>query len=356
MHTIELDSAPSLASLYARAVSASVLPGSRNQLPDRRCVLRGVELEPERVAAYSRVCGFGVRSEIPATYPHVLVFPLHLSLMAERSFPFPALGLVHIANAIDLCAPIPVGDTLDLTVWAADLRPHDRGRQFDLHAEANLDDSLVWREVSTYLRRESSDSSRRRSERANEDRGAGLTVSADWSVPGDIGRRYADVSGDRNPIHLHPLLARPIRIPERDRPRDVDEGAMPRLVRRLAPAGVRDRDRVQVAAANSRDSPAMERPTRRRMGLSSGEPGRRADSRRRLDLGRAPRAVGEPIGRALSAPGSGCFGCAARSGRELVRRERRNLIGPLYRSRPKVRFYRPPTGMQRSPLTRPEVW
>jgi acyl dehydratase len=213
MDTIELDSAPSLASLYARAVSASILPGSRSALPDRRLVLRGVELERERVAAYSRVCGFGARSEIPATYPHVLAFPLHLSLMAERSFPFPALGLVHIANAIDLCAPIPVGDTLDLTVWAADLRPHDRGRQFDFHAEASLEDSLVWREVSTYLRRESSDSSSRRSERANEDWGAGLTLSADWSVPGDIGRRYADASGDRNPIHLHPLLARPFGFP-----------------------------------------------------------------------------------------------------------------------------------------------
>jgi len=27
-------------------------------------------------------------------------------------------------------------------------------------------------------------------------------------VPADIGRRYAEVSGDRNPIHLHPLTAR----------------------------------------------------------------------------------------------------------------------------------------------------
>ena len=29
-----------------------------------------------------------------------------------------------------------------------------------------------------------------------------------WNVPGDIGRRYAAVSGDRNPIHLHPLTAK----------------------------------------------------------------------------------------------------------------------------------------------------
>jgi acyl dehydratase len=32
-------------------------------------------------------------------------------------------------------------------------------------------------------------------------------------VPGDIGRRYADVSGDRNPIHLHPLSAKAFGMP-----------------------------------------------------------------------------------------------------------------------------------------------
>jgi acyl dehydratase len=31
---------------------------------------------------------------------------------------------------------------------------------------------------------------------------------ATWRVPGDIGRRYAAVSGDVNPMHLHPLAAR----------------------------------------------------------------------------------------------------------------------------------------------------
>ena len=32
-------------------------------------------------------------------------------------------------------------------------------------------------------------------------------------MPGEVGRRYADVSGDRNPIHLHPLSARLFGMP-----------------------------------------------------------------------------------------------------------------------------------------------
>jgi len=47
--------------------------------------------------------------------------------------------------------------------------------------------------------------------RDSESDGAGearLDVSAEWQVPGDVGRRYAAVSGDRNPIHMHPVTAR----------------------------------------------------------------------------------------------------------------------------------------------------
>ncbi|SCD77380.1 MaoC like domain-containing protein, partial [Streptomyces sp. DpondAA-D4] len=39
-------------------------------------------------------------------------------------------------------------------------------------------------------------------------RRAGLPAVAEWRLPGDLGRRYGAVSGDRNPIHLHPLTAR----------------------------------------------------------------------------------------------------------------------------------------------------
>jgi acyl dehydratase len=34
-----------------------------------------------------------------------------------------------------------------------------------------------------------------------------------WTVGGDVGRRYARVSGDANPIHLHPLAAKPLGQP-----------------------------------------------------------------------------------------------------------------------------------------------
>jgi acyl dehydratase len=205
----ELSGPPSLPRLYAQAVLGPMIPGGEDELPDRTMVLTGAAVEEERVVSYCRVCGFGVRSDVPGTYPHVLVFPLHLCLMTDRSFPFSVLGLVHIANRIEALRPIPIGSSLDLSVRAEDLRSHRRGRQFDLVSEANLDGELAWRARSTYLSRGDGGNGGS-GEGAERDEGAQeeLEACAEWRVPGDMGRRYAAVSGDRNPIHMHPLSAR----------------------------------------------------------------------------------------------------------------------------------------------------
>jgi len=42
-----------------------------------------------------------------------------------------------------------------------------------------------------------------------EDAAAGAT----WKLEGDLGRRYAAVSGDRNPIHMHAWTAKPLGFP-----------------------------------------------------------------------------------------------------------------------------------------------
>src|SRR5262249_36062481 len=116
-------------------------------------LVRGVEVQTEELSAYNRVCGFRLRDTVPATYPHVLAFPLSMSLMTEPTFPYPVIGLIHVANAITQTRPISIGEPLDISVRAADLRPHERGTQFDIVATASVGGVEVWRDVSTYLRK-----------------------------------------------------------------------------------------------------------------------------------------------------------------------------------------------------------
>jgi acyl dehydratase len=191
--------------LYAKIVLGAVRPRPK-ELPDRE-LTRSVPVDRDALAAYDRVCGFRLRDEVPATYPHVLAFPLAMELMASGSFPFSPLGLVHIGNRIEQLRPSRAGETLDLRVWASGLADHERGRQFELHGEAAVDGEVVWRDMSTYLHREGGGGASQR------DGAAAPEASAIWPVPGDIGRRYARVSGDANPIHMHSLTAKALGQP-----------------------------------------------------------------------------------------------------------------------------------------------
>src|SRR5262249_2708376 len=64
-----------------------------------------------------------------------------------------------------------------------------------------------------------------------------------WRLGGDVGRRYAAVSGDHNPIHLYPLTAKALGFP-----RQIAHG-MWSLARCVAPLENRLPDAVTVEAA-----------------------------------------------------------------------------------------------------------
>ena len=88
---------PSMLPLFARAGAAAIpgaskLPfvgGGGRDVPDLTLRLRDVAVEPDRLSAYNRVCGFDLRNAVPVTYPHILAFPLQLSLMTDPEFPVP---------------------------------------------------------------------------------------------------------------------------------------------------------------------------------------------------------------------------------------------------------------------------
>jgi hypothetical protein len=228
MATRTLDSPPSILPLYARAAAPLIpgasrlpfVPGHAAEVPDTELVLAGVRPDPEQVAAYARVCGFALRDTLPPTYPHLLAFPLHMALMADGSFPFGAVGLVHVENRIVQHRPLGIGEELKLVVRPTPLQPHKRGQTFAIESEAWAGRQKAWESTSTFLHRgkppqQPADGpkthlhGRKSAHRPQQT----LTVGATWKLGGDLGRRYGSVSGDRNPIHMHSLTAKPLGFP-----------------------------------------------------------------------------------------------------------------------------------------------
>jgi MaoC dehydratase-like protein len=183
------------------------VPGSGDTLPDVE-LEREVRVDRDHLAKYARVCGFDLRDALPPTYPHVLAFPLHMDVISDGRFPFAPAGIVHIANRIVQHRPLSFSENLSLRVTASGPEPHRRGRTFTLVSEVRVGDELAWEGFATMLKR-----GKGAEDAPREPEFEDPPVTARWRVPGDLGRRYAAVSGDRNPIHLHPLTARAFGFP-----------------------------------------------------------------------------------------------------------------------------------------------
>ncbi len=204
--------APSLLPLFSRALlPKSRKPDDHTTLPDLQVDLLGVATNTPTLARYARVCGFSSGTKLPITWPHILAFPLHLKLLTDSQFPLPLLGLVHLRNTITQHRPIATGENLDIRVALGNQQRTSRGIEFDLITQARSAGQLIWEETSTNLFRMPGDHADKPKSAppALEHYACSETITA----PENLGRQYARVSGDRNPIHMHALSAKAFGFP-----------------------------------------------------------------------------------------------------------------------------------------------
>ena len=204
--------------VLARAALPSVpvvnqLPGirkTRGELSGLSRTGKGTSIERDHVAAFAGVCGFPEKDSVPLPYPHLLAFPLQMEIMSDPGFPAPAIGMVHLENSISAHRPIGVGETVNVTVNVTSDRPHPKGTIYDFRTLVRADEETVWEETSSYLRRGQGGDPNASTGSAFPDAEPHGIV---WKLPGDLGRRYAAVSGDHNPIHLYGLTAKALGFP-----------------------------------------------------------------------------------------------------------------------------------------------
>ncbi|MFM9382848.1 MaoC family dehydratase [Pseudomonas sp. UV AK001] len=200
-HTLHRE--PSLPGLYVRAATRRKITGTT--LPDSglRC---WVEVDEKNLAAYRKVCGFADDGLLPPTYPHVMAFALQMQLLTAKDFPFPLLGLIHLSNRIRVLRPMGGISRAHVSVRVHNLQPHPKGATFDLLT--TLGDQLgpLWEAESRMLCRGVKLEGEAPEQAWEPTRP--LTQVAQWKAAADIGRQYAKVSGDYNPIHLSAASAR----------------------------------------------------------------------------------------------------------------------------------------------------
>ncbi len=200
-----LPAMPPLAVLFAKALLPSFDRGQA-RIPGTTAVVTGIRTDPARLADYDRVCGFALRDRVPATWLHVLTFPLHVHLLSSAGSTVRLAGVSHVSNRMRLHRPVAGTEVLDVAVRVDNLRPHVRGALLDVVGEVRVGDELVWDGTSTYLAPGAVTPG------TPETTGrAGFTPVrpiATWRLPVRLGVDYRRVSGDPNPIHTNRLAAR----------------------------------------------------------------------------------------------------------------------------------------------------
>ena len=200
---------------YARALVRSlwlrnaVRPGEPVVLPSlERTAPAGVQSE-RRLARFRELAGYPDDGRLPLTWPQAAAFPLHFAMMVDDRFPLPLVGTVHVRTELRQARPIGAGEPLRLVASLSKSRTTDKGLEFDLETRAYVGPELVWEGTATMLRRAPVQTGlpERLSRPPLDGIGAG---NHPWQVPVRVGRDFARLTGDLNPIHLSGLAARPL--------------------------------------------------------------------------------------------------------------------------------------------------
>ncbi|NNM13179.1 MAG: hypothetical protein HKO58_02545 [Gammaproteobacteria bacterium] len=211
--TLELNSIPSVLKMYPKMM-LSRKPGRLKEgasYPRLEASIHGVRPDRSHVNDFAKVSGFPEdRDFLPLPYPHVLAAPLHYALLTHQAFPLKLLGLVHISNSITQHRPIGLEEELSIACHIQDYDDTIRGQVFHLHTHMQVGDELVWEETTSFIARKKTPKNKRSNKSPKKiqavEKSDAQIIS--WEVPGNMGRKFAKVSGDINPIHLTNITAK----------------------------------------------------------------------------------------------------------------------------------------------------
>ena len=178
---------------------------------------KNIIIDDKHLARYASLTGWE-HAVLHPCYLQVLSLPLQLQCLAHKRSPFPLLGLVHRENKIRQLNHLDKAKPFEMRVGFSDISAYKRGWDVKMYARALQDNQLVYEAQATYL-------VKAKAPHVSTENNAGTgtvhikpqieyaDATTHIAAPGNIGRRYAKLSGDANPIHLNALTAKPFGFP-----------------------------------------------------------------------------------------------------------------------------------------------
>jgi acyl dehydratase len=204
--TITFAGLPSMVPAYARVLLGKkpyTAPDGTTIEPVE-LVAEKIRLSPAHLARYTDICGAPEERGVPPAYLHVVAMPLHMQLFVVKNFPVKVLGLIHLRNTIRVLGSVHVSTPLRARVHFDTMRITDFGQEYDFTTRFEQSGNLIWEEVSTMFARGNSppkEGAKRPSIERSAHPDSGVATET-LEIGENTGWRYAQISGDFNPIHL----------------------------------------------------------------------------------------------------------------------------------------------------------
>lgn len=173
-------------------------------------VVKAMQPDKAKLAQYRAACGYPEGSALPLLYPHILTSSMHMSLMARDTFPLSPLGAVHARNHILQRQPLSENDAYHVrcSMDYSAFRVLKQGAEADIVTHVEREGELVWESVSTYLFRGKFGEPGEPHPLAALPELEHADQEASWPIPRNMGKRYAKITGDYNPIHINKYAAK----------------------------------------------------------------------------------------------------------------------------------------------------
>lgn len=156
----------------------------------------------------------GFVSDVPLAMLYCIAQRAHLAQMLDESFPWPAPGLVHVSNKLERHAVINSNQSFQLVSKVnvpkrgPNVSPRRLRPKFTVEFWQNSNKVATCTSVYQVMKGDNSSANTLKATRKPFEPSEEWSNLSHWQLGSGMGRRYARISGDFNPIHLHPLVSR----------------------------------------------------------------------------------------------------------------------------------------------------
>lgn len=169
--------------------------------------MKNVKVDLSHLHNYQKLCSIEKSNQLPVLYPHIMAAKLHMYLFSDKRFPINLLGAIHKYNVIECKDSLSANDLYEIQVEITNEKYFSKGVEFDVETKLLLDNKVVWKEVSTYLKKQHFDINliveNSFIKPCNE-----VSKLNQWYIPSSFAKKYAILSSDFNPIHISKLMAK----------------------------------------------------------------------------------------------------------------------------------------------------